>query len=244
MANAITVVSSLTEEVADLLRHDNFDTRIYTWLSLAYNDVLQRMPTTIALDTEVVSLASAEYVDLTIGPQRIGNIVLLTLTDSSSNVYIPRYITPIDYERTAHSVQGGSLHTSTVPLAYTIQSSPEDTIGKARLYVYPLVSGTFQGTLFYSTNPLTDIAASTAYLSKIPYHFEHVVIWGATCYGARALRPELYQVYKAEYEQSLQDMTFILNYRPDSIPVLRSVGGPYSRSVRALAPPRFPDTIS
>lgn len=32
---AATVVSSLVDEVSDLLRHDNLDTRVLTWVAMA-----------------------------------------------------------------------------------------------------------------------------------------------------------------------------------------------------------------
>lgn len=250
MANTLTTVGNLVEEVADLLRHDNLDIRINTWIISAYNDVLHRVASPLFSSRVLQATASGEETDLTIpeGGQVSTPVLGVFLQASTGSIFCPKFVTPIDFNRLAHTQSGTAQPQWYEPLAYTLAPTLSDTIGRVRLLVYPKPAVSYHVTLIfphkhlYNDSPLMP-ADSTGFLN-IPYHFEHVLVWGAAAFGAKVLRRELYPLYKAEYEKALQNMTWIMYYKPDLIPRLRSAAGPYYDTYKVQNAPRIPDTIS
>jgi hypothetical protein len=111
------------------------------------------------------------------------------------------------------------------------------------LNVWPATASNTVVTVLWSGNSInTELVVGTGYL-PLPYHFEHVLIWGASALAAAGLDPTMYPVFQGEYETGLQDLIWIMNLRPDSQPTLRSITGLYAGSPRMSAPPRIPDTI-
>jgi hypothetical protein len=111
--------------------------------------------------------------------------------------------------------------------------------GKTLLYIWPSCSTTLRGILYY-TGSLNQERLEQEEYTVLPYHWEHVLVWGAAAMGAKFLRPELYPLYLSEYEQGLKDMQLMLTYWPDSVPTMRGINGPYANSPRMMAPPRLP----
>jgi hypothetical protein len=241
MANPITSVGSLTDEVGALLRHDNIDTRINTWITSTYNDIITRAP--LELFQKYVKLTlplGLEIIDISALTAEVGNPIALIYQDSTNKIFMPAYRTMADYARTAHSMGGSALSIGPVPLIWSIGPVAAEATGKSSVHVFPANAAAATLYLFYTANRETTPVASTGYLD-FPYHFEHVLIWGAVAKGYKALRPAMYQIAKAEYEQALGDLYMIMGYRPDETPVFQSINGAYAGTGRLATPARYPD---
>jgi len=239
-------VGTLADEVADLLRHDNLDQRINTWITAVYLDIAGKAPLslflrkagtyTIPAGTETVALSSITSAS--------NPVALLVTNGNGAKLVAPRYVTFIDFSRMAHDMQGGAaLQQAHDPIIWSIGPGVDETLGKGALYIAPATVQECYAELFYigpthHTTPL----ASNKYVA-LPYHFEHVLVWGAAAIGAKTLRPELYTLFRGEYEQALSEMNSIMSYKPDGVPVLRSVQGPYGGTPK-MAGMQYPDTIN
>lgn len=246
---AASLVSALVEEVADLLRHDNMDTRIITFLRMAYNDMLTRMPVWRFYGVSNVMTISAGETDALAGGGRIDftDPVVCLAFDNSGILRLPRYLPLTEFRRTAHYNDGDAAATGSIPLIWTIgpanRTTNSATAGRANLYIWPSPSaGSFTFYLIgRKQRETTDKALSSRY--PLPYHMETALVWGAAYFGAKALRPELASLFMTEYEQAIRNLTWILTYKPDATPVLREVGSPYARSSRMATMPRIPNNI-
>jgi len=236
MANAISTVESIANEVADLLRHDNLDVRIYQWIGLAYNDIVQRSPLELFCTYTELTVDSGEYVSNAAIPDQIGTPVAAIFMNASK-VYMARYVTPADYNRITST--GAEVPVGVVPLFWTIKNDG----ATYTLFITPPASGDTVVTLVWGGNYLDTPPTNTSILN-LPYHFEHVLIWGAAAIGASILRTPMFPVYEGEYGQAFDEMISLVGYRPDAVPVLRSIKGPYAGTPKLQAPPRFPQNIS
>jgi len=244
MANVLTNVNGLVEEVADLLRHDNLDTRINTWITSTYNEMITRAPMDVFLKNITLTyVANSESIAITTLADVGTPVYLICKETNGHTVYIPRYVTMQDFGRYSHATGGNAQATSTVPLVWSIGPDDAGLQGKYAVHIYPKCSVGLVLNLFYTANRETAPVAGDGYLD-LPYHFEHILIWGAVAKGLKALRPGLYPAAKAEYEEGLQDMLMILNYHPDEVPILRQLNGPYAGSIRGFVPPRYPGARS
>lgn len=242
MANSSSTVNALADEVADLLRHDNLDTRILVWISSAFNDIIRSTPSLMFLNIVTVQItAGNNSIDLLVDDDEPKFIEPYcgVFMDASKNVYAPRYKTLIDFSKFAKTSDGQNV-TAAIPEIWTVAPSTTEP-GKSTLHIYPKASDTITATIFYTGTMLTTPAGGGDMLD-FPYHFENALIWGAAAFGARVLRPQLFPIFEEEYRSHVQDMNTILAYKPDLTPVLRSVVGPYARTSR-LAPPQFPNQI-
>lgn len=235
MANTLTQVANLVDEVADLLRHDNVDARILTWVNITLQDIMARAQTTLWYKIARVDFtANLGQVDFSATSTRVANPICLVVVLAAGTTYVPRYLTQVDFSRLAHQQDGAALDFGSFPTHWSI--GPSDTTAggatipetgtKQTLFLYPRNTAALAAYLFYTGPRSTTPLSGTGYL-ELPYHFEHVVVWGAATMGARVLRPNLYPAFKAEYEQALDAMNTIMSYNPDSVPVLRSIRGPY-----------------
>jgi hypothetical protein len=237
MANGKTVVGTLAEEVADLLRHDNLDSRIYEWMGLAFNDIVQRTPLSLFSKPEAVTLTSGtSQVDLVLLHGTPMMAVFLGATDG--RIYLPTQLAPTDFRRLKAS--SGTVVDALVPLAWSLVS---DGAAKSRILLFPGAGQNFYITLVSMTQYLESVPVGTDFL-HLPYHFEHVLVWGAASVGAQTLRSQAANLYLAEYESALQEMQMLMAYSPDSSPALRSLGGVYAGTGRMKGTPRVPDTIN
>lgn len=234
MANAISTVEDLAGEVADLLRHDNLDTRLYQWLGMAFNDIVQRSPLELFCTYSQDIVATGEY-STAIG-EHIGTPVAAIFVNADI-VYMARYVTPADYNRITST--GAEIAAATIPLFWTVKNDGSTY----KLFITPPASGATTVTLVWAGNYLDTPPTNTSILG-FPYHFEHVLIWGAAAIGASILRTPAFPIYEAEYGQAFDEMLSLIGYRPDAVPVLRSIKGPYAGTPKLNAPPRFPQTIS
>jgi hypothetical protein len=236
MANSKTLVSALAEEVADLLRHDNLDTRIYEWIGLAFNEMVQRTPLSLFYKMETATIASgASSVDLVGLP---GVLTMAVFRGADDRIYLPQQLSPTDFRRLKAS--SGTVANATVPLAWTLVS---DGTEENRILVFPGMGQDVFITLLSLSQHMESVPVGTDFL-HLPYHFEHVVIWGAAALGAEALRTQASSVFFNEFENSLQEMTVMMAYAPDATPALRSLNGAYAGTGRLKTMPRVPDTIS
>lgn len=236
-ANYLTKVGDLATEVASLLGIDNLDKRIHTWISLAFNDLIRRNPGNLFYTSSVTTIASGETGTL----DTTNSIPVVAIFKTSSTIYVPRQQTAIDYARVAHAVSGGSLASGSVPLHWSI-GPDTGTPGRGTLYVYPTLSASVDVTIIWTGKNLTGPSASTDYL-HLPYHFEHVIIWGAAYHGAKAVNHPAVKVFLSEHEEAISNMYHILTYSPDTVPVRRSITGEYGGTQRLRPIPRIPDTI-
>jgi len=227
-----TNVTNLAEEVADLLRHDNLDSRILQWIQLTWNDLCQRFVSDLTTDFTSVTIATGSTATLS---SNVGTMRAVIAVDTGGTLYIPTEITGVDYSRVTlqDSASVGS------PRFWTIEMTGA---GTQQLKVWPPVASSTVFTLLWAGNPRTTDLAGTDYL-KLPYWAEHVIIWGAAAYGSLALDRTLYPIFMGEFERLLQDLVGMNVYRPDTVPVLRSVAGPYAGTPRMAVPPRIPETI-
>jgi len=236
--NYKSTVSTIAEEVAALLRHDNIDARIYSWIGMTYADVLQRLPLEFfqELVTETVATGTA-VVPFTV-QDTMGTPMAVILKNATHYLYVPHYVSPGDYSRVTVD---SSEADSTVPRLWTIMqdATPEDAF-----FIWPGASGEMTAYVFHIAPGLTAVPAGGDYLPNIPYHFEDVIIWGAAALGASILRTQAYPVYQQEYEEALLAMGSILGYKPDATPTFRSITGPYADAAAMQTGARFPETIS
>jgi len=236
--NYKSTVSTIAEEVAGILRHDNIDARIYAWIAMAYADVIQRLPLEFMqeLVTETVDTGTATEPFTT--QDNIGTIMAVVLKNATHYLYVPQYVSPADYSRiTVDSTEADS----TVPRLWT---SMQDATPADAFFIWPGASGEMTAYVFHIAPGLTSVPAGGDYLPNIPYHFEDVIIWGAAAYGGAVLRTQAYPIYQQEYEEAILAMGSILAYKPDSTPVFRSITGPYAGTVSMNAGARYPETIS
>ena len=236
--NYKSTVSTIAEEVAALLRHDNIDARIYSWIAMAYADVLQRLPLEFfqELVTETIGTGTATVPFTT--QDTVGTPMAVVLKNATHHLYLPQYVSPADYSRvTVDSTEADS----TIPRLWTIM---QDATPADAFFIWPGASGAMTAYIFHIAPGLTAVPAGGDYLPNIPYHFEDVVIWGAAALGASILRTQAYPIYQQEYEEALLGMASILGYKPDATPVFRSITGPYAGTVPMNAGARFPETIS
>lgn len=245
---ARSTLATLVEEVADLLRHDHFDTRIQTWVSVTLNDLTRRFSLwRFWLYTSGTISAGDETAELSSTASTLGDVIgCVMCEDGSSGIYTPRYVPIAEFQHRAHDLQGGSAVTGTVPLIYSIGPAPrtdatEEDIGRDSIYVAPIDDTNDRNYALWYVHPwLTDNPASTAYSVGVPYHFEGALVWGAAAMGAKAISPQLYPLFTKEYEDAIASLAHTVLYKPDGMPVLRSAKGPYGVTQKGLAPPRFP----
>lgn len=244
MANPLSTVGELVEEVATLLNRDNIDSRIMVWISMVYNDLAQRAASELFYNYTVVAV-TGEEVEVTSFGNSLTIPVALIYKTGTHLIYTPQYVTFQDYGRIAKSTEGVATTTGAYPRYWTIRQEALDNEGvsdNAHVYLWPAPSS---GTIHLVTmgQTITTPKASGDYLF-LPYHFEHVVVWGAYAYGCKAIRPECYQAAVAEYEQALDNMLKIMGYRVDSTPVLRHSFGRYAGTSKMQSWPRFPTSIT
>lgn len=217
MANPTTLVSNLVVEVCNILKLDNVDPRVHEWVGMAYNDLCQRAPCHIFHNVAEVTVASgATSVTLS---DEVGMMVAAIFRNNGI-CYMAQYVTPGDYSRLVST--GSTATASTVPLYWTV----EKVATTQKLEVYPTTSGDTAVTLIWSGN-YEATPPSGSSLLKLPYHFEGALVWGAAALGALLMRPELYAICQAEYEEAIQDMLFVLSYYPDTEATMRSIGTPF-----------------
>jgi hypothetical protein len=111
------------------------------------------------------------------------------------------------------------------------------------MYVWPVPAAgdTFSFTIYARRPSYTTDVTTGRY--PLPYYMEHALVWGAAYFGAKALRPNLSQIFLAEYDQAVQNLTWVLTYKPDATPVMRSNRGVYDGSSRLNTIPRIPTNI-
>ena len=234
MANALSSVGTLAQEVATLLGFDNIDARIYQWIGMVYNDVLQREPADLFYTKSVDTIATGA--DSTELGEQVGTPVAAIFTNDDK-VYFAMYITENDFDRKIAT--GATVASSTIPLYWTIRNDGSTQ----KIYINPPASGETTVTLLWLGNYLATPPSSGDYLS-IPYHFEHVIVWGAAALGAQVLRMNSYALFASEFEEHLMELHQLMGYKPSSVPVMRSVTGPYTGTHRFMAGPRFPQNIN
>jgi hypothetical protein len=227
MANILTTVGDLAEEVADILRHDNLDPRIYEWIGLSYAEVQRRAP--LEMFRTVVSgsfLTGASRDNYTGGVGSALNPIACIFVSASDIVAVAQYVTPLDYHRLVAT--GASLPTSATPSHWTVT---HDALGDA-VRVYPAASGALRYTLIFPGLAGAETPPGSSSYLNLPYHFEHVIVWGAAAIGAEMVRPAMVPVFHAEFEEALNDMLGMMGYHPSAVPVLRSVTSPYGGTGR------------
>jgi hypothetical protein len=249
MANARTIVSEIADEAADLLGVSNMDRRIFDWIGLTFNDMVSRSinpvfhdvmgPLTVADDSNGVDLSADQEAYL-------GSPILLVMTRSGGNTIVPEYREPVDFDRLYKSRgTGGSVATATEPRYWTVSTSSLDGTeydGRRSVRYWPQVTEAYSAWLWHTGNAMDDTPAGTDYV-WLPYHFEHVLVWGTCAKGAPMVRPELADAYKAEYELWLQAMTLLMNRAPDQNTTLKGIR-PGELDMPFLQVPRLPGTIS
>jgi hypothetical protein len=218
---------------------------------MVWNDICQRAPSVLFLKSVSATVPSgggktSEVIDIALASYyTMNNPALLVFQTIGSNIiYIPRFVTMVDYARTAHNTSGTVPLNGTVPMIWSIGGNEDSTQGKARIFMYPSMLSGGKITVFYTSKFQASPLSGVSFVPDFPYHFEHVLVWGAAALGAKVLMPESYPIFRGEYEQALRNMYITLNYQPDSTPVLRSINGPYDRTPLMMAPPRFPQNIS
>lgn len=234
MANNMSSVSDLAQEVATLLGFDNIDARIYQWIGMIYNEVIQRQPVDLFYTTSVDTISDGDY-STTLG-ENVGTPVA-AIFQNDDKIYYALYITENDFDRKIAT--GAAVSESTIPLYWTIRNDGSTQ----KLFINPPASGDTICTLLWLGNYLDSAPEAGDYLS-IPYHFEHVIVWGAASIGAQVLRMSSYALFTSEYEEALNDLYQLMGYKPSNVPVLRSVTGPYTGTHRFMTGPRFPSTIN
>jgi hypothetical protein len=249
-----TLAPTLAEEVADLIRHDNLDTRILTWLRMAFNDMVSRMPvwrfnypnmtafgvtgTSGGVESGGLDLTSLDYQDVVVG----------LVSANSGTLYVPRYVPWGHFRSQYHNRASAAPVTGVYPEVWSIgpdsryQASTLAT-GRTKIYVWPVpaTGASFQFTVYSRRAGYSTDVTTSRY--PLPYHMEHALVWGAAYFAAKALRPQLAQVFMAEYEQAVQNLSWILTYKPDATPVMRSNRGVYDGSSRLSTIPRIPTNI-
>lgn len=235
--NYKSTVSTMAEEVAALLRHDNIDARIYSWIGMAYADLLQRLPLEFFQEmvTETILDTTANIPFTT--QDAVGTPMAMMVQNATYYLRVPQYVSPADYSRiTVDSEDADSPQTR----LWTIMqdATPEDAI-----YIWPPAAGNIFVFLFHIAPGLTAVPGGADYLPNIPYHFEDVIIWGAAALGASVLRTQAYPIYQQEYEEAILSMASILGYKPDAAPVFRSITGPYAGTVPMNTGARYPETV-
>lgn len=235
MANAKTLVSNLAQEVASLLRHDNVDPRIYEWLGLGWNALVQRCPLSCLAQLTNLTISSGTS-SVTVS-DNLGTPLGVVFRNATAVVCLPAQLTSMDFNRLKAS--SGSLADATVPLAWTLQNQGTTM----KLEILPGASGDIQATILWSGLYSADVPVGTD-LFDLPYHWEHVWIWQAAAIGATVLRQPMAPYISREAEDSLQEFLLQMGYAPDATPVLRQVGGVYAGTGRLRRLPQVPDTIS
>lgn len=233
MANPQSKVSSLAQEVSDILGMDNLDARIYDWLGLVFNDLCQRVPNALFYTTSVDTIASGAS-SATLGEAVGTPVACIAVSVSTSALYIPIYRPPAEFDRAVNI--GSSIASSTQPLIWTIV--PVGTTYMLR--ISPPASGDMVMTLVWSGNYLASAPEADDLLS-LPYHFEGVLVWGAAWYAALSAAPDRAMICQAEFEQALGNMQKILALYSDSVPQMRQIEGPYAGFQPEL--PRIPETL-
>lgn len=248
---AASLVSVLVDEVADLLRHDNLDTRVQTWLRMAFNDMASRMPVWRFFEwahTAAISLGTLGYATLPTnggseGVDPVGAIVF----DNTGKIWTPRYVPYLEMRRWNRNLSLDALPTGDGPLVWTIGPYPKEgtstDAGRNNVFWYPVSSAAtwYMSLLGRINREPTDLALTTRY--RVPYHMEHALVWGASYFGAKFLRPQIAEVYLAEYEQAIRNLTWVLTFKPDATPIMRSLGAPYEGTSRLSTMPRIPSNI-
>jgi hypothetical protein len=254
MAEATTVASrtqiaAMAEEVATLLRHSNLDVRIYTWLSMAYDDLVSRSPQLLSTAGSIFSMNDAAVTNPTpMSPNRVDNPIGLIYLDGTNYYwFIPEYVPFPDMQRMWSGSYAGASAAAEIATGPRYWSwGPEigdTTTNYGAIWFYPTRSVV---GIFYVIQNLKGIAGAMPSVGQtfiLPYAFENALIWGAAAIGAGALRPSLYPLYQGEYESAAKSLLDILSYGPDATPVMRSSSGPYAGSSR-LMPPQMGTSVT
>jgi hypothetical protein len=232
MPNPMSLVSSLAQEVADILGIDNLDARLYEWLGFIFNDVCQRVPDPLFYTSSVDTIVSGSS-SSTLG-ESIGTPVALMIVNASGDLYIPVYRPPAEFDRLVNI--GSTIAGGVQPLIWTVV--PQGTTQKIR--ISPPASGDMILTLvwsgnYYATPPTADDRI------PLPYHFEGVLVWGAAWFASMSIAPDRAMICEGEYEVALQDMVKILALHSDSVPQMRQIEGPFAGFQPEL--PRIPGTL-
>lgn len=234
-----STVDALADEVGDLLRHDNLDSRIDQWLAMTFVDMTTRLSTWRFARFEAINFTDTNFGSTLSTPKLIGDVLGFYVIDANSKWYFPRYVSYNDWKNFMYDREGTAT-TAVVgtPLLWTFSPARDN------IYIYPSSNGASVGYIHYmSTDILGEISDGTQCF-KLPYHWEHCLVWGAASIGIKSLRPHLYPLFLGEYEQALENLQHIVTYRPDSVPTLRSVTGVYGGTPKMQVPPRLPRTIN
>jgi hypothetical protein len=235
MSNAMSTCSDLATQVAGLLRQDNINNQIYTWLGMTYADMAQRVPFELFhRHEEVTVLDTTSSIAIT---AMVGTMMAAIFVNGGK-LYLARQVPLTDFDRITRV--GAAWSTTDCPLIWAIGN---DTDGTFKLFIHPAAAGDTTVTLLYSGDYETAITGAT--ILELPYHHEHALIWGTAELGALMVRPPLAQAFRAEYEEALQDIQQTLGYHPDAVPILRSVTGPYTGTPKMtrIGMQNMPETI-
>lgn len=243
MANARTTAANLADEVAELLRHSNIDRRILDWLGTTFNDIVVRCgPCHLFTDwIEALAIGSNTKEEPLTADQEaaLGSPILAIFVGNSNKLYTPEYRTPQDFDKLEKEVGGSAPTSGTIPLYWTI-SETAVADGRRALRWFPETTGAYTAWIAHTGRYLDDSPTGSSFFF-LPYHWEHLLIWGAAAQGAAIVRPELADGFQMEYELALASFQRLMDETPDSQPVLKAVGGPYSGTSMMR---RLPETIT
>ncbi len=234
MANAMSSVSDMAQEVATLLGFDNIDSRIYQWLGMTYNEILQRQPVDLFYTCNKYTVANERH-SIAL-PENIGTPTAAIFSNDDT-VYAAQYVSENDFDRKVAT--GAVMPQSTIPRYWTIRKYASTQ----SFCIYPMADGATDVYLIWLGNYLTAPPVAADYLS-IPYHYEHILIWGAAAQGSQVLRLNSYAFFTSEFEEMLNELYQLQGYKPSSTPVRKSITGPYEGTHRMAGAPRFPQNIN
>lgn len=233
MPNAQSQVSALAQEMADILGIDNLDARLYEWLGFIFNDLCQRVPNPLFYSTSVDTIASGAG-SVTLGEAVGTPVAMIAVSATTSDLWIPIYRPPAEFDRLVNI--GSAIGVGTQPMIWTIM--PVGSTYKVR--ISPPASGDMVMTLVWSGNYLATAPEASTKIS-LPYHFESVLIWGASWYASMSVAPDRAMICQMEYETALMDMVKILSLYSDSVPQMRQIEGPLAGFQPEL--PRIPESL-
>ncbi len=240
-----TAVSSLAAEVQSMLRMSNLDRRILDWIGMGMQEIISRMRTSMffEVDEDITCTSGTRSASLT-SEAAVGSPVYAAFVGADSKVYTPRYLEPSDFDRLEKDTAGGGYQTGAFPTYWTLDTvaAQTETLGMSEIRYFPQLTQTCSAWVWYMGRNTTDSPGGTDKV-WLPYHWEHVLIWKTCAIGARMKKPQMMQVFEAEFEMAMQQMLTIMNYRPDQIPVLQEITGPGDETPQGQGMPQFPSNI-